>query len=108
MPSIPHPEYHEYFVWDAPTRWFHWINALAVIGLMATGIVILSDDALGISAAGKVLLKDLMSLWATSWGRICSGASFGHSLAIGTRSGAPFYPVAPASLRLSEPMSHRS
>ena len=59
MPSIPHPEYHEYLAWDAPTRWFHWINALAVIGLMVTGIVILSDDALGISAAGKVLLKSI-------------------------------------------------
>ena len=52
-------EYHEYFAWDAPTRWFHWINALAVIGLMATGLVILNDDALGISAAGKVLLKSV-------------------------------------------------
>ena len=59
MPSIPHPEYHEYLAWDGPTRWFHWINALAVIGLMATEIVILSDDALGISAAGKVLLKSI-------------------------------------------------
>jgi Ni/Fe-hydrogenase 1 B-type cytochrome subunit len=59
MPSNPHPEYHEYLAWDVPTRWFHWINALAVIGLMATGIVILSDDALGISAAGKILLKSI-------------------------------------------------
>ena len=55
----PEPKYHEYLAWDVPTRWFHWINALAVIGLMATGIVILSDDALGISAAGKVLLKSI-------------------------------------------------
>src|SRR5665809_145042 len=55
MTSNPQPEYHEYLAWDVPTRWFHWINALAVIGLIATGIVILSDDALGISAAGKIL-----------------------------------------------------
>jgi cytochrome b561 len=33
--------------WDLPTRWFHWINALAVIGLIASGIVILNDDTLG-------------------------------------------------------------
>ena len=59
IPSLPHPDYHEYLAWDAPTRWFHWINALAVIGLMATGIMILNDDALGISAAGKVLLKSI-------------------------------------------------
>ena len=52
-------EYHEYLAWDLPTRLFHWINALAVIGLMATGIAILSDDALGLSATGKVLLKSV-------------------------------------------------
>jgi Ni,Fe-hydrogenase I cytochrome b subunit len=52
-------EYREYLAWDVPTRWFHWINALAVIGLIVTGIAILSDDALGISAAGKVLLKSV-------------------------------------------------
>ena len=44
------PQYQEYTVWDAPTRWFHWINALAVISLTATGLVILNDDALGLSA----------------------------------------------------------
>lgn len=52
-------EYRDYLAWDLPTRSFHWINALAVIGLMATGIAILSNDALGLSAAGKVLLKSV-------------------------------------------------
>jgi Ni/Fe-hydrogenase 1 B-type cytochrome subunit len=66
VPSNSHPEYHEYLAGDAPTRWFHWINALAVIGLMATGIVILNDDSLGISAAGKVLQRAYMSHSATS------------------------------------------
>ena len=47
----------EYSAWDVPTRWFHWINTLAVIGLIATGIVILNDDTLGLSTGGKVLLK---------------------------------------------------
>jgi hypothetical protein len=28
-----------YRVWDAPTRWFHWINALAVHGLILVGIL---------------------------------------------------------------------
>ncbi len=50
-------EYKEYVAWDAPTRWFHWVNALAVIGLIGTGLVILFDDALGLSAPGKVTLK---------------------------------------------------
>jgi Ni/Fe-hydrogenase 1 B-type cytochrome subunit len=49
--------YREYAAWDVPTRWFHWINALSVIGLIVTGLVILNDDALGLSASGKILLK---------------------------------------------------
>ena len=53
------PTYHEYAAWDVPTRWFHWINALSVIGLIATGLVILNDDALGLSSGGKILLKGI-------------------------------------------------
>ena len=52
-------EYRAYYAWDASTRWFHWINALAVIGLIATGLVVLNDDALGLSAGGKILLKSI-------------------------------------------------
>lgn len=47
----------EYPVWDAPTRGFHWINALSVFGLVALGLVILNASALGVSNAGKVDLK---------------------------------------------------
>jgi Ni,Fe-hydrogenase I cytochrome b subunit len=54
---IPRRKYQEYTAWDVPTRWFHWINALAVVGLIATGLVVLNDDALGLSASGKILLK---------------------------------------------------
>jgi Ni,Fe-hydrogenase I cytochrome b subunit len=61
--------YTEYFAWDAPTRWFHWINALAVLGLIGTGVVIFNDDALGLSAGGKILLKRIH-------------ASFGYVLAV--------------------------
>jgi Ni/Fe-hydrogenase 1 B-type cytochrome subunit len=32
---------------------FHWVNALAVIGLIATGLAILNDDSLGFSAEGR-------------------------------------------------------
>jgi Ni/Fe-hydrogenase 1 B-type cytochrome subunit len=53
------PEYREYLAWDVPTRWFHWINALAVLGLIGTGLVLLNDDALGLSSAGKILLKSI-------------------------------------------------
>ena len=52
-------EYKEYVAWDATTRWFHWINALAVIGLIGTGLVIFFDAELGLSAGGKVLLKSV-------------------------------------------------
>ena len=49
----------EYPVWDSHVRWFHWINVLAVIGLVAVGTVILNGKALGISGEGKVLLKSV-------------------------------------------------
>lgn len=46
-----------YRVWDAPTRWFHWINALSVLGLMLVGVLILFAGDLGISPAGRVTVK---------------------------------------------------
>lgn len=46
-----------YPVWDAPTRWFHWINALSVLGLMLVGVLILFAGDLGISAPGRVTIK---------------------------------------------------
>ncbi len=52
-------EVKSYQVWDAPTRWFHWINALCVMTLAAVGLVILNDGALGISNEGKITLKTL-------------------------------------------------
>ena len=52
-------ELKSHAVWDRPTRWFHWINVLCVIGLAAVGLVILNDGALGASDAGKVALKTL-------------------------------------------------
>ena len=47
-----------YDVWDKPTRWFHWINVLAVLSLIGLGLVILNANALEISTQGKVLLKE--------------------------------------------------
>ena len=29
-----------YFVWDAGIRWFHWINLLCMIGLIAVGLIV--------------------------------------------------------------------
>jgi cytochrome b len=46
-----------YRVWDAGVRWFHWINVLCVLGLVAVGVAILNDGALGVTNDGKVLLK---------------------------------------------------
>jgi Ni/Fe-hydrogenase b-type cytochrome subunit len=53
------PTFHEYMAWDAPTRWFHWINVLAVLGLIATGLTILTGGQLGLSPEGKVALKSV-------------------------------------------------
>jgi len=70
-------ELKSYPVWDASTRWFHWVNALCVIALTAIGLVILNDDNLGLSTAGKVTLKTIHTwigyvfalniLWRIAW-----------------------------------------
>ncbi len=49
----------EYPVWDRTTRWFHWINALTIIGLIGVGLVILNAKTLGVSTDGKILLKTI-------------------------------------------------
>jgi len=46
-----------YGVWDAGTRWFHWINVLCVTALAGVGLVILNAGDLGVHNAGKVTLK---------------------------------------------------
>ena len=48
-----------YRVWDAPTRLFHWINALAVLGLILVGTLILFSGSLGVSPSGKVAIKTI-------------------------------------------------
>jgi cytochrome b len=50
-------ELKAYFVWDASVRWFHWINLLCLLGLIAVGVAILNNEALGLSSDGKILLK---------------------------------------------------
>jgi len=45
-----------YRVWDAGVRWFHWVNALAVIALAGVGFTIMNADELGVSEAGEVTL----------------------------------------------------
>ena len=53
------PELKSYAVWDASTRWFHWINALCVIALTTLGLVILNAGGLGVTNAGKAALKTI-------------------------------------------------
>lgn len=70
-------ELKSYAVWDASTRWFHWINALCVIALAVVGFVILNAGGLGVSNAGKVALKTIHTwigyvfalnlLWRIAW-----------------------------------------
>lgn len=52
-------DFKTYPVWDASVRWFHWINLLCVLGLIAVGVGILNDKALGVTDAGKILLKSV-------------------------------------------------
>ena len=51
--------YQEYRVWDMPVRYFHWINVLCIIGLVAAGTVILWAKSLGIGNDGKILMKSV-------------------------------------------------
>lgn len=72
------PELRSYAVWDAGTRWFHWINVLCVIGLAAVGYLILQAKGLGIPNAGRATLKTVHTwigyvfvanlLWRIVWG----------------------------------------
>lgn len=52
-----HTHLREYAVWDRTTRWFHWINVLAVLSLAAAGLGILYSKQLGLSIEGKAQLK---------------------------------------------------
>jgi cytochrome b len=51
------PQLKAYPVWDISVRWFHWINVVCVLGLIAVGVAIVNDKALGVSNDGKILLK---------------------------------------------------
>jgi len=50
-------EIKAYKVWDAGTRWFHWINLICILGLTAVGLVILNAGSLEIANTGKLQLK---------------------------------------------------
>ena len=48
-----------YPVWDRSVRIFHWLNVLCILALIAIGVAILNDKALGVSNDGKLLLKTI-------------------------------------------------
>ena len=54
-------ELKSYRVWDAPTRWFHWINAICVVALVVVGYLILNRRALEIPRTAGVKLKTIHS-----------------------------------------------
>ncbi len=51
------PNLKTYFAWDRSVRIFHWVNFACLIGLIAVGLAILNDDALGLTNDSKILLK---------------------------------------------------
>lgn len=74
MNDDPHPV----AVWDAPTRWFHWINFVSILVLTFLGLMMLFKAELGISSmetrvalkqahtiAGYVFVLNL--LWRIVW-----------------------------------------
>jgi len=51
--------YNAYKVWDRGIRWFHWINFIAVLGLLGSGLVIYNGKALGLAGEAKIAMKVL-------------------------------------------------
>lgn len=54
-------ELKSYRVWDAPTRWFHWINAISVVALVIVGYLILNRSALEMPRTAGLKLKIIHS-----------------------------------------------
>jgi len=50
-------ELRQYRVWDAPTRLFHWVNFVCVLGMLAAGVLILYSKDIGIDRPSVILLK---------------------------------------------------
>ncbi len=48
------PSLKAYRVWDLPTRWFHWINVVCILGLAAIGTTLLYANELGVTKSGTV------------------------------------------------------
>jgi Ni/Fe-hydrogenase 1 B-type cytochrome subunit len=88
-------DFKSYRVWDAGIRWFHWINLVCILGLIAVGVVILNDKALGVSNEGKILLKTvhvwigyvfaLNLLWRLVWAFIGGPYARWHAILPGGR-----------------------
>lgn len=87
-------ELKSYAVWDASTRWFHWINALCVIALAIVGFLILNAGKLEVSNTGKLTLKTFTPGSDISSYSTWSGASRGLFLATDTPGGAQSFPAA--------------
>lgn len=79
-----------YKVWDVPTRVFHWLNVVCVLGLVAIGTVILNADPLGVTDDGKIILKTvhvfvgyvfaLNLLWRLIWAFVGGRHARWHAL----------------------------
>ena len=46
-------------VWDAPVRWFHWINVICVIVISGLALVTMYNEELALQRAARDLLKTL-------------------------------------------------
>lgn len=54
--------YKTYPVWDAGTRWFHWINFICVLALSFLGLIILNGEFFQPSVQTKINLK-VVHVW---------------------------------------------
>jgi Ni/Fe-hydrogenase 1 B-type cytochrome subunit len=50
---------YAYRAWDAPTRWFHWINAILVLVLLVLGVAMLTGRWFGVGDEGRHQLQSI-------------------------------------------------
>lgn len=73
--------YQEYKVWDLPTRIFHWLNFVSIVGLIFVATIMMFKKELGITGLeAKIALKEVHIvigyvfatnlLWRIIWGFI--------------------------------------
>ncbi len=108
--------YQEYKVWDLPTRLFHWINVVSIMGLIFVATIMMFKKELGITGLeAKIALKEvhiiigyvftINLLWRIIWGFI-GGKYSRWSAIIPSKGYLPKLKSYLTSIKLGEPQTY--